>query len=438
MLCRQLTIWVVPLVGLAGLAAWQYHEYCRGRELDHDMLQRQADSVTNAIIAGIRYQCRQGHFSDEDVRGLLEEVVKAEDVRAAVLISSDGRLRMQAGNTDLLAQLASTDPGESWEPSGFRVVRHFVLARELGRRSHKCLCGRPQLHDEADAKSVFLAGGQFVNALLLDRSRADEHGRRAVWLRVSVVMVGGLMLICLVLVWCATLRLAKSRVALDAKSRHLRELSVAAAGLAHETRNPLSLIQGWNQRVARSNLGSSEQQHQAQAVVEECNRLTYRINQFLTLARPIEPKIVQVDPASVVEELAVLLEEDFQSKKLVLDRSGLVPGETIHADRELFRQVLFNLIRNAVQWSPESATVEVGLRRGRNGYKRLEVADRGPGVPAEAVPSLFMPYFTTRTDGTGLGLAMVHRIATAHGWEVGYSPRSGGGATFWVEGIAYG
>jgi signal transduction histidine kinase len=63
------------------------------------------------------------------------------------------------------------------------------------------------------------------------------------------------------------------------------------------------------------------------------------------------------------------------------------------------------------------------------------VADRGPGVAADAVPRLFSPYFTTRVTGTGLGLAIVRRIATAHGWEVGYTPRPGGGAIFWLDGI---
>jgi signal transduction histidine kinase len=101
----------------------------------------------------------------------------------------------------------------------------------------------------------------------------------------------------------------------------------------------------------------------------------------------------------------------------------------------MFRQALFNLLQNAVQWSPEGGTVEVALVRGHAGRWRIEVADRGPGVAAEAVGRLFSPYFTTRPTGTGLGLAIVRRIATAHGWEVGYTPRPGGGAVFWMDGI---
>jgi signal transduction histidine kinase len=73
--------------------------------------------------------------------------------------------------------------------------------------------------------------------------------------------------------------------------------------------------------------------------------------------------------------------------------------------------------------------------RGHNGRQRLEILDRGPGVSAEHAPSLFTPYFTTRSDGTGLVLAIVRRLANAHGWEVGCTRRSGGGCVFWIDGI---
>ena len=92
-------------------------------------------------------------------------------------------------------------------------------------------------------------------------------------------------------------------------------------------------------------------------------------------------------------------------------------GATIRADREMLRQALFNLLQNAVQSSPDGATVEIALCRGQGGQSRIEVADAGPGVAVDAVDSLFTPYFTTRANGTGLGLAIVRRIAAAHGWR---------------------
>jgi signal transduction histidine kinase len=205
--------------------------------------------------------------------------------------------------------------------------------------------------------------------------------------------------------------------------------------LAHETRNPLGLVRGWTQRLAQSDLQHPEQRRQAQAVVEECDRVTARINQFLAFARPCRPKPRPVDLESLVAEIAVLLEPDLEAKGLKLECCAQQPKGEIDVDPEMFRQALFNLIGNAIAFAPEQGTVEISLRTGQDGRARVEVADRGPGVAAENVDMLFSPYFTTRPDGTGLGLAIVRRIATAHGWEAGYTPRPGGGSIFWLDQI---
>jgi signal transduction histidine kinase len=137
----------------------------------------------------------------------------------------------------------------------------------------------------------------------------------------------------------------------------------------------------------------------------------------------------------VVDELALLLEPDLDAKNLTLSYAGLMPNESVRADRELLRQALFNLIQNAVQASPDGQTVEVLIRHRQDRRKRIEVTDHGPGVSTEVVDSLFAPYFTTRQDGTGLGLAIVRQIASAHGWEAGYTPRPGGGSKFRLDRI---
>jgi len=257
-------------------------------------------------------------------------------------------------------------------------------------------------------------------------------------LRASVVAAAGLVLVCLALAWRATVRLAEARGRarlIETQWRHLRELNQAAAGLAHETRNPLGLIRGWTQRLAQSGLESPEYRRQAQSVVEECDRVTARINQFLAFAKPCDPRLEPVQVAELFDELAGLLEPDLDAKHLTLNGAALSASDLIRADREMLRQALFNLVQNAVQASCEGATVETSIRRGQDGHRRIEVADRGPGVATEAVESLFTPYYTTRSNGTGLGLAIVRRIATAHGWQAGYTPRPGGGSIFWLDGI---
>jgi signal transduction histidine kinase len=459
MIRQRLLTWGALVVGWAALAVWQYHEYCHEREAAQETLRRQAESVTNALVGGIRSHRRLGPFFEEQVQGVLNELVKSEDVLAAAVASAEGQLLLSSGQAEALQRLPRLEAGESWESAGYRLVTGFRLPSEVasggpdggrgggfGGGYGRGLGGRWQA--EPSSPSPFSAGAQYAAHLLLDRTRADQQCRRAAWSRSTVAVAGSLLLLCVALVWRATVRLAAAKGVLEAEARHLRELNQAAAGLAHETRNPLGLIRGWAQRLAEaeekgvgSHLGEApggpfrQMSPDPFFLVEECDRVTARINQFLAFARPSEPRLEAIDSGAVAAELAVLLEPDLDAKHLVLQRSVPANAEPLAADREMFRQALFNLIQNAVQWSPDGGTVDLLWQRGHGGRWRIEVADRGPGVAADAVPRLFSPYFTTRVTGTGLGLAIVRRIATAHGWEVGYTPRPGGGAIFWLDGI---
>jgi signal transduction histidine kinase len=456
---QRLTTWLALLVAWAMLAAWQFQEYGREREAARETLRRQADSLIGALVGGIRFHLRRGVYFEDQLQETLEGLVKSEDILAVGVASNDGRWLRSAGKTELLAGSLPLVAGESWDATGYRLVSRFQLSRApdrprwgrggpgggggLGGRGGRMGQGGPggwgrglDPQRPEEPPSALSAGGQFAAVLILDRSQADARARSAASLRAGVVGAGAVVLICLALAWRATVRLAEARGRarlLESEARYLRELSQAAGGLAHETRNPLGLIRGWTQRLVQSGLESKEQRQQAQAVVEECDRVTARINQFLAFAKPCEPRLEPVRVAEVADQLAVLLEPDLEAKHLVLSRAAVAATETVRADREMLRQALFNLVQNAVQSSADGGTVEVALRGGQDGHKRIEVADAGPGVAAHAVQSLFTPYFTTRPSGTGLGLAIVRRIAAAHGWQAGYTPRPGGGSIFWLS-----
>jgi two-component system sensor histidine kinase HydH len=455
---QRLTTWFALLLAWTAIATWQWEEYGRERDAARETLRRQADSLTSALVGGIRFHLRRGPYFEDQLQATLEALAQSKDILAVAVASEDGRWLLSAGQPDLLDASFPLAEGESWGPSGFRLVSKFQLppgreppragragagpAGSGGRRGFGGQggpggrgLGPRWLQEPAPALA---AGGRLAAILILDRAQTDVQCRSAARLRASVVAAAGLVLICLALAWRATVRLAEAHghaQVLETEARHLRDLSQAAAGLAHETRNPLGLIRGWTQRLAQSGLESPQQRQQARAVVEECDRVTARINQFLAFAKPCEPQLQPVQVTELIGEVASLLEPDLDARKLKLDTTAVPAGETIRADREMLRQALFNLIQNAVQSSPEGGVVEIAVHHGQDGHQRIEVADKGPGVSADAVGSLFTPYFTTRPDGTGLGLAIVRRIAIAHGWQAGYTPRGGGGSIFWLSGI---
>lgn len=450
---KYLTTWLILLPVGAALAVWQWSEYEHQCRLAFDELLRQAETVNRALVAGIRTHRRTGRFFEENLQVALNELVKSEIVLAVTLESSDGGHKLFAGDQKLLnaddqsnRKLSIFPYRSSFELTSFDGEAHGGGGGGSGgggggRHGGGRGWGRgPEWANEETtaAEDVGPTTETFHTLLILDSKSTEARCRREAWLRGTVVAASFLVLLCIALVWRATVRAveARGRAKLyESETRQLRDLNQAAAGLAHETRNPLGLIRGWTQRLAQFCADQPEQRDQALAIVEECDRVTSRINQFLAFARPSDPQIETVAVAQLLDELAVLLEPDLEAKNLSLDRQFVDPAATVRADREMLRQILFNLVQNAIQFSPAEKTIEIAVRATRAGKMRIEVADRGPGVPDNDVESLFMPYFTSRADGTGLGLAIVRRIAMAHGWQSGYQPRSGGGSIFYLDQI---
>ncbi len=446
---QRLAIFALLLAAWVAFALWQYYGYRQAEGLIEETVHQQAHSVMNALVGGIRSHRRVGRFFEAQLQGMLEGLAQAEDIRAVSvvgIVGGSGETYLAAGEVDLIQGEGNVEPGDYWDETGFRLVESFVILppdpesehffenRGGGGRGF----GRARQGAMLDNGAPFSEGGQFSATLLLDRSRHDLLVSRAARSHLLMTAAAGVVILCVALVWQASVRMVaaqgKARV-LEVETRHLRELSQAAAGLAHETRNPLGLIRGWTQRLVQGRWDCDQARVHGQGMLEECDRVTARINQFLTFARPADPHLCQVDPAPICEELAVILQPDLETKELQLTCEVVDEVKHVEADRELLRQAIFNLIQNAIQFAPHGDTVTIVVRRATNGSYCIDVCDRGPGVAEEDVANLFTPYFTTRPDGTGLGLAIVRHIASAHGWDVTYRPRNGGGSVFSLEGI---
>jgi two-component system sensor histidine kinase PilS (NtrC family) len=235
------------------------------------------------------------------------------------------------------------------------------------------------------------------------------------------------------------------------RSERLAAVGGLAAGMAHEVRNPLAAISGSIQ-ILRGALGRGEEDAEGRRlmdiVLRETDRLDALIAEFLRFARPAPPKPAGVLLSRVVGEVMEMF-------------AGSCPGgiELAHevpaslaawADEDQLRQLLWNLLRNAVPAMPEGGRLAVTARaapapqdaaaRGRNASQgsrggagvEIEVADTGTGMAPEVLERIFEPFFTTRPSGSGLGLATVHRIVEANGGTLRVESASGRGTRFRV------
>ena len=254
------------------------------------------------------------------------------------------------------------------------------------------------------------------------------------WLRGVIVFFAGISALGAGLAWRNMTRTGDLQIRLvraSEQNSHLKELNLAAAGLAHETRNPLNIIRGQAQMLSRSTAVTAEAQDISRIIVGETDKVTAQLTEFINYSRPREVRRAKVFPSAIASEVIRTLGFDIEEKKLSLT----VTGEplAVEADEQLLRQVIFNLLLNATQAVGENGKIEFAVLRAGRDELSLEVRDNGPGVSPENRREIFKPYFTTHQKGTGLGLAVVQQIVHAHGWDIECLPNEPRGAVFRIS-----
>lgn len=215
------------------------------------------------------------------------------------------------------------------------------------------------------------------------------------------------------------------------RSERLAAAGALAAGLAHEVRSPLNAIGLAAQRLERLGSDDRRQAPLVARVREEVARLERSLRGFLDLARPAAGPRRDTDLAELAREVLAGLALEARAREVRWDpRLGPAPAVV---EPESVRRAVVNLVRNALEASPPGSAVEIVTEADGPGRVRLAVRDRGPGPDAELAERVFEAFVTTKPDGTGLGLAVVHQVAAEHGGRACLRPREGGGAEAVLE-----
>jgi two-component system sensor histidine kinase PilS (NtrC family) len=208
-----------------------------------------------------------------------------------------------------------------------------------------------------------------------------------------------------------------------------------AAGLAHEIRNPLASIAGASQMLHEAG-GLPPESHTLLDIIEkESTRLNGLITEFLEFAGPMPRDVKPVDLASLVERIAGAVRAgEAREKGIVVERRG-DSRLRVEGDAEQLAQVLWNLLRNAIQATPTGGRVTVDLfpqvRHGER-FAVLSVSDNGSGIAPGVLGRIYNPFFTTKEGGTGLGLAISQRIVITHRGFLEVRSTQGEGTVFSV------
>ena len=212
------------------------------------------------------------------------------------------------------------------------------------------------------------------------------------------------------------------------RSERLAALGQLTAGLAHELRNPMGTIRA-SAEILTKNLehGNEVMREMAGFVMTEVDRANSLITRFLEFARPVPLRLAKTELTAVIDRAVAQLGP--QPVTVYKNYSPDIPP--FRFDAELMERVFHNLILNAVQATQAGGTVTVKTRM-TGGQVEVSVIDRGSGISPEQIESIFNPFFTTKLDGVGLGLAIVSKIVDEHGGSISVTSDKGKGSLFRV------
>jgi two-component system sensor histidine kinase HydH len=218
-----------------------------------------------------------------------------------------------------------------------------------------------------------------------------------------------------------------------ARGERLATVGNLAAAVAHEIRNPLSAVSMGLQRLrAEFEPAEGEEYRRIVDLVQgEVRRLNAIVEEFLSLARPIQLRPEPVPVAALLDEVRRLVEPQAGRAGIVVEQTIPDSLPALRADRDRIKQVLLNLVLNAIDAMPSGGRLTMGGAASGTAVT-LTVTDTGSGIPPELLPRVFEPYVTTKTKGLGLGLAIARRIVDAHGGRIEAESGAGQGTRFRV------
>jgi signal transduction histidine kinase len=458
----------------AMLMVWQIAEHMRARQMFRNMVVEHGRSISTTCGLLMRARSFFGVVSRERLEAALNELVKTNELelRSIQLLNSAGEPVVSAGIPFELPHRNALEGGVLWSDSTVIVenpvdlgtnMPELILPREtreelrsletnrapaaitnlaatgtnaLRRRYDWRGQGRPYWMKEEEYKALIEKKGAHSFVIVMSTEMAHRVALHDLWMRSIIALLGTMAVAGYGLAWRSLEKTSELQLRLVRASElnlHLKELNLAAAGLAHETRNPLNIIRGLAQLISKQQSASPEIQAKSREIINETDRVTAQLNEFINYSRPREVRRAPTDLSAMAAEVVRTLNFDIEEKSIVLQLQ--LDPLIIEADEQLLRQALFNLVLNAIQAVPARGIILIRASRRNNEEAFIEISDNGPGVPAENRAEIFKPYFTTNEEGTGLGLAVVQQIVLAHGWEIQCLPNEPAGALFRIAHI---
>jgi len=216
------------------------------------------------------------------------------------------------------------------------------------------------------------------------------------------------------------------------KTEQLAALGTLASGVAHEVRNPLGSLRGLTELISEDLSPGDPKKNYTGRMLKEIDRLNHLVEDILNFAQNPMSRVEPADICQILSQTISVARYNFPEKVIKVKEDYQPDLPLIPADSERLTQAFLNLLINAFEATPEGGEIEVRGQGSEVGIVVITISDSGPGIPPDILERVFDPFYTTKENGTGLGLFITQHIITAHGGNVEVESRPGQGATFRV------
>jgi two-component system, NtrC family, sensor histidine kinase HydH len=420
----------VPLVATAlvvvALASWAWQDWRNFAEHVEERERHRALGVSKMLAGAIHSLEENGHLNRDEIERIVGHMI-GDSPYEFIVLEQNGRRILQAGDIPAALTLPSAET-ESFAKGLYLFSRKVHLRQGDGWKD--------ALDPHANVSESTGLGISSGEQLMTIGGDVRDHGYPKALTHTLIPLATAILLLTAsVAAWIMVIRsrlLAEQLRTERARSAHLEDLGLAAAGLAHETKNPLGIISGIAQQIARNPEVPGQCKVMLETIVDEVDKSASRLGHFMTFAKQREINAVQLDIQELATRIAEIMQPEFDAAGVTLEVN--CPLRTIVADEDMLRQVLVNLLLNSLLASPESSTVTVRMER-HGARATLVVADQGCGILPELLPDIFKPYVAGNPDGHGLGLAIVKRFVEDHGWTITADSQLNLGTVITVSGI---
>jgi PAS domain S-box-containing protein len=355
-----------------------------------------------------------------DVVGKLKE--KENELERLKAFAEEKAIRMEAYNENILQSV----------PSGVISIDNSMQIKSVNQAAERILGIEAKETVDINFRDVFTDP---LKTLIREEKTVSReeyayvtNDNRNIWLGITsskLKNVSGEQ-IGLIFVFTDLTDIKQLQTQVELKQR-LSQLGEMSAGIAHELRNSMSVISGYAKLLGRK--VDNEGKPTVHSIMTEIQHMNQIISELLSFARPTDLSMGRVHINELIGQIVGPASEDHVSLRIAVNGDDEI---YVNADELLMKQALSNVVINAIEAMPSGGAIDIAMRKVHD-RAEIEIRDTGPGVPEDIRQKIFLPFYTTKEEGIGFGLALVQKIIVSHGGTIHVNTGSGHGAVFVIS-----